>query len=70
MGITRQVEIWLQKQDSKVEAGPRDQKQNQGWVGKAAKEEKGGGRTRLSISGLAWPCCCNEHPTLRALRST
>lgn len=39
----RQVEIRLQKRDSKAEAGSRDRKQNQGRVG----EEKGGGMTWL-----------------------
>lgn len=42
------MEIQLQKQDSKEEAGSRDRKQNWGWQrGKADKEKKEGGPTQL-----------------------
>lgn len=42
------MEIRLQKQDSKEEAGSRDRKQNWGWErGKADKEKKEGGTTQL-----------------------
>lgn len=42
------MEIWLQKRDSKEEAGSRDRKQNWGWErGKADKEKKEGGTTQL-----------------------
>lgn len=57
-GLTREVEIRLQKQDSKAEAGSRHRKQNPGW-GKAAEEEKGGGTAGLgrSSTGTSWLLC-------------
>lgn len=61
-GIMGQVEIQLQKQGSKAEAGSRDQKQNRGGWGKAAKEEKGGGTTQLEPQGAPNTRAFERHP--------
>lgn len=56
------MEIRLQKQDSKAEAGSRDRKQNRGGWGKESKEEKGVSTTQLELQGAPNTRVFEQHP--------